>query len=107
MAPPTATAWLQNAKLVLPLTDAKIKNAKPREKVYKLSDGDGLYLEVTPVGSKLWRIGYPQANGKKNRLALGAYPVVTLAAAREKRLRVTQQIEAGTDPAQAQRAAKQ
>jgi hypothetical protein len=94
-------------KLVLPLTDAKVKNAKPREKTYKLSDGGGLYLDVTPVGSKLWRLGYTQANGKKNRLALGAYPVVTLAAARDKRLKVKQQIEAGTDPAQARRAAKQ
>jgi hypothetical protein len=65
-------------KLVLPLTDAKIKNAKPREKTYKLSDGGGLYLEVTPVGSKLWRLGYTQANDKKNRLAFGVYPVVTL-----------------------------
>ena len=94
-------------KLVLPLTDLKVKNAKPREKTYKLTDGGGLYLDVTPVGSKLWRLGYTQANGKKNRLALGVYPVVTLAAARDKRLKVKQQIEAGTDPAQARRAAKQ
>jgi hypothetical protein len=94
-------------KLVLPLTDAKVKNAKPREKTYKLSDGGGLYLDVTPVGSKLWRLGYTQANGKKNHLALGAYPVVTLAAARDKRLKAKQQIDAGTDPAQARRAAKQ
>jgi hypothetical protein len=94
-------------KLVLPLTEAKLKNAKPLEKTYKLSDGGGLYLEVTPVGSKLWRLGYTQQNGKKNRLALGAYPVVTLAAAREKRLKVKQQIDAGIDPAQARRAAKQ
>jgi hypothetical protein len=62
-------------KFVLPLTDLKVKSAKPREKTYKLSDGGGLYLEVTPVGSKLWRLGYTQANGKKHRLALGAYPV--------------------------------
>jgi hypothetical protein len=56
-------------KLVLPPTDAKVKNAKPREKTYKLSDGGGLYLDVTPVGSKLWRLGYTQANGKQKRLA--------------------------------------
>jgi hypothetical protein len=48
------------AKLVLPLTEAKVKNAKPREKAYKPSDGGGLYLEVTPAGSKLWRMGYTQ-----------------------------------------------
>jgi hypothetical protein len=94
-------------KFVLPLTDLKVKSAKPREKTYKLSDGGGLYLEITPVGSKLWRMGYTQANGKKTRLALGTYPVVTLAGAREKRLTVKRQIDAGTDPAQARRAAKQ
>ena len=59
-------------KLVLPLTDVKIKNAKPREKTYKLSDGGGLYLEITPVGSKCggWvtrkptarRIAWPSAS---------------------------------------------
>lgn len=97
----------QMPKLVLPLTEAKIRNAKPREKTYKLSDGGGLYLEVNPVGSKLWRLGYTQQNGKKNRLALGANPIVTLAAAREKRLKIKQQIDAGIDPAQARRAAKQ
>jgi hypothetical protein len=64
-------------------------------------------LRSAPVGSELWRLGYTHANGKKNRLTLGAYPVVTLAAAREKRLKVKQQIDAGTDPAQARRAAKQ
>lgn len=94
-------------KLVLPLTELKLKSAKPREKTYKLSDGGGLYLEITPVGSKLWRLGYTQQNGKKNRLALGAHPVVTLSMAREKRLKIKQQIDAGIDPAQARRAAKQ
>jgi hypothetical protein len=72
---PRFSAWLhpprphgsKMPKLVLPLTDAKVKNAKPREKTYKLSDGGGQYLEITPVGSKLWRMGYTQANGKKNR----------------------------------------
>jgi hypothetical protein len=94
-------------KFVLPLTDLKVKSAKPREETYKLSDGGGLYLEIMPVGSKLWRMGYTHANGKKTRLALGAYPVVTLAGAREKRQEAKQQIDAGTDPAQARRAAKQ
>lgn len=94
-------------KLVLPLTDLRIKSAKPREKTYKLSDGGGLFIEITPVGTKLWRLGYTQPSGKKNRLALGAYPVVTLAAAREKRLKIKQQIDAGIDPAQARRAGKQ
>jgi hypothetical protein len=59
-------------RLVLPLSDLLIKSAKPREKSYKLSDGGGLYLEVTPVGTKLWRMSYTQANGKKNLLAAPA-----------------------------------
>jgi hypothetical protein len=94
-------------KLVLPLTDLKVKSAKPREKTYRLSDGGGLYLEVTPLGTKLWRMSYTQANGKKNRLSFGAYPVVTLTTARDKRLKAKQQLDAGTDPAQARRATKQ
>jgi hypothetical protein len=45
-------------KRVPPLTQLQIKNAKPREKPYKLADGGGLYLEVTPVGGKHWRMKY-------------------------------------------------
>lgn len=45
-------------KRVPPLTRLEIKNAKPREKPYKLADGGGLYLEVTPAGGKHWRIKY-------------------------------------------------
>jgi len=91
---------------VQPLTDLRIKTAKPRDKIYKLADGGGLYLEVHPTGSKHWRMSYTQPNHKKNRLSFGAYPVVTLAGAREKRLNARKLIEAGTDPAAARRAAK-
>ncbi|MGF6296251.1 hypothetical protein QFZ98_008112 [Paraburkholderia youngii] len=55
-----------------PLTDVAIKNAKPREKSYRLHDSGGLYLEVFPNGSKLWRWKY-RFQGKEKRLALGAY----------------------------------
>jgi integrase len=91
---------------VQPLTDLRIKTAKPRDKIYKLADGGGLYLEVHPTGSKHWRMSYTQSNHKKTRLSFGAYPVVTLAGAREKRLNARKMIEAGTDPAAARRAAK-
>lgn len=47
---------------MLPLTDLKVISAKPREKIYKLSDGGGLYLAVTPLGTKLWHMSYTQAN---------------------------------------------
>ncbi|WP_049258963.1 Arm DNA-binding domain-containing protein [Eikenella corrodens] len=46
----------------MPLTDRQIKNAKPTDKAYKLTDGSGLYLQVTPAGGKLWRFDYAIAN---------------------------------------------
>ena len=64
------------------ITDVALKNAKPREKLYKLAAGGGLYLEVTPTGSKLWRWKYRLA-GKENRYAIGGYPEYSLAEARE------------------------
>jgi hypothetical protein len=53
------------------LTSLAVQNAKPKEKPYKLSDGDDLYLLVQPSGSKLWRFRY-QFAGKENMLALGS-----------------------------------
>ena len=61
----------------MPLTDVAIRAAKPREKPYRLSDSGGLYLEVSPSGSKLWRWKY-RFGGKEKRLALGVYPDVPL-----------------------------
>src|SRR5580698_1003329 len=66
------------------LTDTAIRAAKPREKSYKLFDGLGLYLEVAPTGSKLWRLKY-RHDGRENRLALGAYQDASLKLARERR----------------------
>ena len=68
----------------MPLTDIKIRKAKPRPKPYKLSDGGGLFLLVNPGGSKLWRQKY-RFLGKERLLAHGHYPTVTLAQARQKR----------------------
>ena len=56
----------------------QVKQAKPRDKVYKLSDGKGLNLEIHPNGSKYWRLSYRFQN-KQKTLALGVSPVVTLA----------------------------
>jgi hypothetical protein len=58
-------------RTVRPLSDAAIRAAKPREKPFRLFDGGGLYLEIHPSGSKLWRLKYRFA-GKEKRLALGA-----------------------------------
>lgn len=89
-----------------PLTDTAIKVAKPREKAYKLTDGQGLYLEVMPNGSKLWRLKYRYA-GKEKRLAVGAYPAVPLQQARRRRDEAREQLAEGTDPGQLKKDKKQ
>ncbi|MEO2217927.1 integrase arm-type DNA-binding domain-containing protein [Chromobacterium vaccinii] len=84
----------------MPLTDAAIKSAKPREdgKHLKLTDGQGLSLWVMPTGAKYWRLKY-RINGKEKLLALGVYPEVSLKAARLKRDDARKQIADGEDPA--------
>jgi integrase len=67
----------------MPLSDTAIRNAKPKEKPYKLSDEKGLYLLINQTG-KYWRFDY-RFNDKRKTLALGVYPDTTLAIAREKR----------------------
>lgn len=86
----------------MPLTDTGARKAKPREKAYKLSDAGGLYLYVTPSGSKFWRLKY-RFGGKEKTLSIGAYPGVTLAKARDAREDAKAQLEAGIDPSAAKR----
>jgi integrase len=93
-------------KLCAPLTDAAIRNAKPREKTYTLGDGEGMYLEVMPNGTRFWRMAYRQPNGKKNRLTFGKYPEVPLAEARDKRLAARKLLAQGIDPGRAKREEK-
>src|SRR5690606_25179514 len=81
----------------MPLTDVKIRQAKPGAAALKLTDGGGLYLEVRPNGSKLWRYRYRIA-GKENVFALGAYPQVTLADARAERDVAREHVKAGRHP---------
>jgi integrase len=59
------------------LNDNACKNAKPKEKPYKLTDGQGMYLEVRPNGARYWRQKY-RFSGKEKLLALGVYPNVSL-----------------------------
>lgn len=87
-------------KLAAPLIDTQVRNAKGREKTYKLSDGGGMYLEVMPTGLRVWRMNYIQANGKKNRLTFGAYPEVSLQEARQRRAEARKQINNDIDPSQ-------
>lgn len=87
------------------LTDTALRNAKPREKPYRLFDGGGLYIEIAPTGGKLWRLKY-RLDGREKRLALGAYPRVSLAEAREKALESKKLLDVGTDPAAVRKARK-
>jgi integrase len=90
----------------MPLTDPAVRKAEARPKPYKLADSGGMYLLVTPAGSKLWRWKY-RVNGREKLLALGVYPVVTLTAARadcaKARQRLTQGIDESGERARAKR----
>jgi len=97
-------------RTVEPLTDTKIRNAKPRERSYKLFDGGGLYLEVMADGRKLWRFKYIRPSGSESRLGFGVYPGVSLAQARTQRDAARTIVAEGRDPGtvkqDARRAAK-
>ncbi|MBK5144248.1 integrase arm-type DNA-binding domain-containing protein [Budviciaceae bacterium BWR-B9] len=79
------------------LTDTKVRAAKPQEKEYTLTDGDGMFMLVHPKGSKYWRMRFRFA-GKQHLMALGVYPEVSLADARQKRDEARKLIAAGIDP---------
>ncbi len=81
------------------LTEMQVRNAKPKERPYKLFDGGGMYLEVAPSGSRIWRLKFRQAGGKENRLTFGPYPEITLQEAREKRLEARRLMLQGVNPA--------
>ena len=87
------------------LTELKCKNAKPKEKPYKLSDSNGLYLEITANGSKYWRLKYRYLD-KEKRLALGVYPLVSLAEARDGRDEAKKLLSKGIDPSFAKKDGK-
>lgn len=79
------------------LTDKQVKAASPKDKNYKLSDGLGLYVLVTPKGAKYWRLKY-RFLGKEKVLALGVYPDVSLKEARKKTLEARALLDDGFDP---------
>lgn len=87
------------------LTDTAIKNAKPAGKAYKMFDGGGLFLLVTPASQKYWRLKY-RLGGKEKLLALGVYPEVSLAAARKRRDEAREGLAAGGDPSEAKKETK-
>jgi integrase len=89
---------------VMSLTDTAIRNAKPKKKQYKLTDGKGMYVLVKQAG-KYFRLDY-RFGGKRKTLALGVYPDVTLKEAREKRDEARKLITNGVDPAQMRKVTK-
>lgn len=85
------------------LTDAHVRNAKPKEKPYKLTDGNGLFLLVKPNGTKSWRYRY-RIGGTENLFAIGAYPQFALRQARESRDHARGLVKRGIHPAQQRKA---
>ena len=87
------------------LTDTQIRQAKPKDKNYKLSDGRGLFLLVTHTGAKYWRVKYRIA-GKEKLLSIGVYPIVSLKKARKACTDAKDLLEQGIDPSQAKKSKK-
>ena len=79
------------------LTVKGIENTKPMDRPYKLADGSGLCLLVTPSGARLWRWRY-RFEGKEKMMALGEYPIIGLAQARERHLCARKKLGSGIDP---------
>ncbi|WP_187648272.1 Arm DNA-binding domain-containing protein [Nitrosophilus labii] len=90
-------------KIVKPLTDTQIKNSKPKDKMYKLADGYGLYMIVEKDGRKWWRFDY-SFMGKRSSMSLGKYPQISQKEAREKREKYRKMILEGINPSTATKA---
>lgn len=87
------------------LTDSAVRNAKPKEKVYKLHDARGLFLLINKNGSKWWRFRY-RYQGREKQLSVGTYPDAWLKLARSKRDEARRLLAAGVDPGETRKAAK-
>ena len=79
------------------LSEATVRQAKPKDRDYKLSDSEGLHLFVAKSGHRSWRLKYRFA-GKERRLVFGAYPSVSLKEARELKVEARRLLSAGRDP---------
>ncbi|EAA8875107.1 DUF4102 domain-containing protein [Salmonella enterica] len=87
------------------LNDSKIRNLKPSSRPVKLSDSHGLYLLVNPGGSRIWYLKY-RFGGKESRVSLGAYPLISLSEARQKRDDIRKLLAQNINPAQQRMADK-
>ena len=94
-------------KINPPLTDTAIRALKPKDKVYKKSDGQNLFIFVEPSGRKFFAFEYKSPlTLKMRRMALGRYPDLSLSAAREKRRELAAQILEGVDPLVSKKSSK-
>ena len=87
------------------LTNAVISGSKPREKPFKLADGGGLHLLITPAGSRWWRLRF-RVHGKEQMLSLGTFPEVSLKEARDRRDQARRDLAKGIDPSAKRRTEK-
>ena len=86
-------------RVTKPLNATEVKNAKSKDKEYRLSDGQGLQLRVSPSGGKQWQLNYYRpGNGKRANFSLGRYPEVKLEQARKSALLARELITQGIDP---------
>lgn len=93
-------------KRIVTLSDIQVSKAKPKDKPYKLTDGDGLFLLATPTGGKLWRFKY-RFDGKEKLLSFGTYPALSLADARQRREDAKKLLANGVDPGEMKKSLKQ
>ncbi len=89
-------------KIPTPLTETKIKKLKPKDRLYRVADGNNLYIEVKPTGAKFWRFRF-KLNGKYSMVSLGEYPFISLKRARELALEAKLAILNGKHPKQEQK----
>src|SRR6185437_15213858 len=90
---------------LMALTDTVIRKSKPNGAAYRLRDGGGLYLQVTPADGKLWRWKY-RFDGREKLMALGAYPEVPLSLARDRHADARKTLAHGIDPMAQRKAEK-
>jgi len=87
------------------LTDTVIRKARAKHTVYRLTDGGGLYLQITPAGGRLWRWKY-RFDGREKLMSFGSYPDVSLSLARERHVEARKLLASGTDPMAERKAQK-
>jgi len=93
-------------KRITPLSEVKVRTAKPQENSYKIFDGGGLFLLVTPSGGRLWHFKY-RYDKKERKLTFGPYPEISLADARQRRDEARKQVANGIDPGAVRKAQRQ